>query len=531
MPVGEDEQNRGQPQINRRKLLSTAAGAAVAGVGVGAFSGTALAWDRFDVEFRSENEVWLIVGDDLHYNPPLVTHVVVETDNGPECRLVEFTENSTATFPDHYGDHPVVPYDAGSETVLGVLPYNRHVEGDGQFSRPRCVLLNDNIDEEAAADACQETSCVQAAMEDHWDGNFKQCWFDPIESSGEEDDDQIDECTAITEPGTYELASDLEPGDGDACIEILADDVTIEGNGYAIDGSGLSGDETVGIETDAVDESDADGVTIRDIELTGFDRGVSVAADDLVEIEDTVIEECERGVDLGVGQSDAAVQLSDVTIESCTEQGVRSAGFNTLEIEESTLRENGTGVSASDTTVEIAESSIRDNADDGVVIGDGTATVSDTTIEENGGNGLSHMFLTLTLDETTIRSNDGNQLGVIEPGDPEDAPTVALTATDFAVGESTTVTDGDTSLNALDTIEQSELPSLPEDATPVADGFEVLTRVSTTLDVDFDTGSDEADGLRRYDGSDWEIVEDVDVGDDTVEATIEQEGIYVPVEG
>lgn len=520
MPVGEDHENRTHPQISRRTLLSTAVGAAVAGAGVNAFSTPARAWDQFDVEFRGDHEVWLVVGDDLHYDPPLVTHVIVETADGPECRLVEFTEHSTTTIPGQYDDRRVLPYDAGSETVLGVLSYNRHVEGEGQFSRPRCVLLNEYLEEDKAAAACEEADCVQAAMDDHWDGEFVDCWFEALES-----ETVIEECTTITEPGTYDLVTDLEPTEGEYCLEILADDVTIDGNGYTIDGSGV--EDTVGILTDADDSADdASGVSIHNLSVTGFDCGVSVTDGDLVALEDVVIEDCDRGVDLGVGTTESTVRLFDSTIEGCAEDGIRSIGFNTVDIGDSSIRNTGVGVSAADTTVKIDGSSIRDNDDDGVAVSDAAVTISDTIIESNGGNGLSHYFAELTVEDVTLRANGGNQLGVTGPLDPRMAPSLSCTATNLVVGGSVTIHD-DATVNALDTIDQATLPALPDDVQPVCEGFEVIGRSTTTLEIAVDADSEEADALWRYDGTDWDTVA-ADI-DQELTATIESDGIYVPV--
>src|SRR5665647_406139 len=42
----------------------------------------------------------------------------------------------------------------------------------------------------------------------------------------------------ITEPGTYQLGQDIPAGGAGVCIEVLCSDVTIEGNGHTIEGSG-----------------------------------------------------------------------------------------------------------------------------------------------------------------------------------------------------------------------------------------------------------------------------------------------------
>ncbi|MFB6177761.1 MAG: hypothetical protein ABEI99_11580, partial [Halobaculum sp.] len=101
---GDDRTETDESTVDRRSILRLAGGAAAAGAtGIGAFAGSAAAWDRFDVDFKGCSEVWLIVGeDDLHYHPPTTAKVVVasgvDSSSSPRserrpCRA------STATLP------------------------------------------------------------------------------------------------------------------------------------------------------------------------------------------------------------------------------------------------------------------------------------------------------------------------------------------------------------------------------------------------------------------------------------------------
>jgi len=54
------------------------------------------------------------------------------------------------------------------------------------------------------------------------------------------DREGIDECITIAEPGAYELTDDLAAEDDEACIVITANDVSLNGNGYAISGALLN---------------------------------------------------------------------------------------------------------------------------------------------------------------------------------------------------------------------------------------------------------------------------------------------------
>lgn len=82
----------------------------------------------------------------------------------------------------------------------------------------------------------------------------------------EEDRTTITECTTITEPGSYELAADLEATPAESCLEIRASDVLLDGAGYTI-----SGTDSEGIGVSAVDVSD---VAVTNLTLEGLATGI-----------------------------------------------------------------------------------------------------------------------------------------------------------------------------------------------------------------------------------------------------------------
>ena len=516
--------------------MSTIAAGAVGGASLTTLSGTAAAWDQFDVAFPDEHEVWFIVGNDLHYDPPLVTHVIVDTSDGATCRLVEFTEENATTYPQLFGERPVIRYDAGDETVLGVLPYNRHHSGDGRFSRPRCVLLNEHVDEADAVKASKNVDCVQTAMEKKWDGNFKTCWFEAVEHQDVPDENRIDECRKITEPGTYKLVADLEPTTEETCLEIRAEDVRIDGNGHTISGAALPDDaESVGILSAATPETrlpsdDSLPITITNVNITGFENGVLVSKNDTVRLKRSEITDCDRGVDLAVDLNNISMSLEDVTIKGCTRDGFRSIGFHTVDITDSEFTQNGIGITVFDTGLELTTSTISENDETGLNTSDTFVEVADTLIEKNGGDGFTHRFTGMIAENVTLRENDGRQVGVLGPSPPESVPAMTFEATDVAIGNTTTVDAPGTGVNALDAIPEDELASLPDSVTPVAEGFEVITTVTTELDVRFEFESTEKSvELLRFDGADWDSVTETSGDDGLLEARIDKGGIYVPV--
>lgn len=122
--------------IGRRDLLTAAASAATAAVGVTALAGTAAAWNTLSAEFDGCSEVTIIVSEqDVAFEktegnryggenvrPPLVVDVVVADDDGVSHEPVEVTPESTTTIPGQYGGNPVLRYRArADERILGII--------------------------------------------------------------------------------------------------------------------------------------------------------------------------------------------------------------------------------------------------------------------------------------------------------------------------------------------------------------------------------------------------------------------------
>jgi hypothetical protein len=136
------EKNGGEPsRIDRRSTLIALGAGAGAVAGIRSFSGTAAAWDRFDVCFRGCSEVWMIVADrDVGKTPPTPAQVIVEENGAAVCHEVEFTTENTTTIPGKFGDAPVLKYaPGGDEKILGVIEID-HGNGEPVW----CVTVNGN---------------------------------------------------------------------------------------------------------------------------------------------------------------------------------------------------------------------------------------------------------------------------------------------------------------------------------------------------------------------------------------------------
>src|SRR6056297_1254479 len=72
---------------------------------------------------------------------------------------------------------------------------------------------------------------------------------------------QVDACGTIDTPGRYVLTADVTASGGDACLVVQADDVTIDGDGYAIRGEGP---ESVGVAVPG-EEGPPENLTVRNV--------------------------------------------------------------------------------------------------------------------------------------------------------------------------------------------------------------------------------------------------------------------------
>ncbi|WP_458186704.1 right-handed parallel beta-helix repeat-containing protein [Haladaptatus sp. NG-WS-4] len=81
---------------------------------------------------------------------------------------------------------------------------------------------------------------------------------------------RLDSCTTITEPGRYVLADDIDDSTEKTCLEVRADDVTIDGRDHVLDGAGSDG-------TDGIAVRRATNVTVRNISVTAWETGILLA--------------------------------------------------------------------------------------------------------------------------------------------------------------------------------------------------------------------------------------------------------------
>ncbi len=75
----------------------------------------------------------------------------------------------------------------------------------------------------------------------------------------------INACTVIDSPGSYILTQDITDSNATECIEIISDDVVLNGNGHTIDGTGSGYGVYV---------HDVSNVIVKNFEVSDWDKGV-----------------------------------------------------------------------------------------------------------------------------------------------------------------------------------------------------------------------------------------------------------------
>ena len=80
-------------------------------------------------------------------------------------------------------------------------------------------------------------------------------------------------CTTVTEPGRYVLTADLE-SDGEACLEVVASDVILDGDGHVVRGRLAQGSTAVAVGPPVDGGTAVRNVTVRNLSVRNWVFGV-----------------------------------------------------------------------------------------------------------------------------------------------------------------------------------------------------------------------------------------------------------------
>nr|WP_233204227.1 NosD domain-containing protein [Halegenticoccus soli] len=118
--------------------------------------------------------------------------------------------------------------------------------------------------------------------------------------------ERIDSCTAITEPGRYELVRDIAGNNAGTCVQVRASNVTLDGRGFELRGRSAF-DGSTGIAVSA--SRSLTNVTVQNVVLTQWTRGVYA----------------ENGTDVVVRDIVTAFTVDGVVLSDTTNNTVRDA--------------------------------------------------------------------------------------------------------------------------------------------------------------------------------------------------------------
>lgn len=131
----------------------------------------------------------------------------------------------------------------------------------------------------------------------------------------------VDSCTLIDEPGRYVLRANVTDSERDVCLRIAASDVTVEGNGHAVDGVGAFG--SAGVLARPADGGRLSNVTVRNVTASGWDDAIRFVAVDGGRIDGTTVTDSRVGVSIR--------DVRDASATDVTARGNALHGISVLE--------------------------------------------------------------------------------------------------------------------------------------------------------------------------------------------------------
>jgi parallel beta-helix repeat protein len=244
----------------------------------------------------------------------------------------------------------------------------------------------------------------------------------------------ITECTTITEPGEYVLGADLEAEPGESCIVILASDVTLNGRGYTISGTGPAEvddvdapleEGTAGVlvrpHADSVDETipkhgkkrgkkrSTDGrsnVTVRNLSVEGFDTGIAFDGVTAGAITETSVSGNRYGISL---LRSAENTLAGNDVFANVGYGIRLEDADRNRLETNIANNNGGTPTTEDSGIFLLESNgniLVDNDVDGNITGIELENSNENTLEDNTAS--DNIFDGIVLIESQVNTLRGN---------------------------------------------------------------------------------------------------------------------------
>jgi parallel beta-helix repeat protein len=212
----------------------------------------------------------------------------------------------------------------------------------------------------------------------------------------------ISGCTDIASSGYYYLTQNLTglKSGANYCIKITAKNVTLDGNGYSLTGSGTGYGVYISV-------SSVGNVTLKNLTISGYERGIYLSSTVNSTIKDSVLQNNKYGIYL---YSSSNNTIANVTANNNGDSGLylySSSKYNT--ITNVTANNNyyyGIYIYSSSNNNTIVGSSFSNNGDSGIYIeSSGYNTITSTTVSYNGWEGI---YLYSSNNNKIIGSNLSN---------------------------------------------------------------------------------------------------------------------------
>lgn len=232
----------------------------------------------------------------------------------------------------------------------------------------------------------------------------EKCGDDESGTAGESDTSDGD-LLVIDESGSFELEDDIAVEDGETGILIIADNVTLNGNGNTISGDGSG--RGIYVDNDAQDDG-ADDVTIEDVVIEDLEIGIELFEPLRNRILNTSVTDCDTGF-IQTNDTDETI-LRDNRFNNAPvvfQESARVAIINNI-----FDRSPSAGLSVEDSNdFVIINNSITDNDGPGVLLENSSSNqLLNNLIEVNSGAGIE--FRWASSNRVITNESISNSVGV-----------------------------------------------------------------------------------------------------------------------
>lgn len=228
---------------------------------------------------------------------------------------------------------------------------------------------------------------------------------------------EISSCTVINSSGTFVLTSDIVNSSTETCIQVLADNVTIDGQGHTIDGGNDEGNGIMaGIEKENFEVAN---VSVSNLTAVNWGTAIKFVMVNSGSVKNNTLTDNRRGFTTstqGQGSQDLIVS-GNYASENSISIGIFFTTTST--VVDNTVRSSGNGILVSDSNVITIEDNSVSGGRNGIrlanTISSGVNSVVNNEIRENNGSGIDFFSSNGYVLNNTIQSNNQGIITLYSP--------------------------------------------------------------------------------------------------------------------